>query len=581
MRRRKVAAALIVLLCTLFFLETPAYAYNFFTGYPFYQANPKTEKPRVLMVGNSLTYTNDLPTLLRNMCGSTGINATVDSVTRGGHSLTQYAYPKTAIETQLHENVLTKLTTQKWDYVVLQGKSDETIVNAENMRKAVAYFYPYIKKAGAQMVLYLTWAPDYGTAGYDIDSRQSEIAKVYYSIARQYNCALAPSGIAFARERKLYPEDDLYYSSTDRLHPNLSGSYLSACCIYATLFGESPENISYTAGLTSQKVRILRGIASDVTLRRSREETQETTVQASDKGYQLKPGKSVKLGIWASDGVRMIRCSSSDKKVATVSATGVVTAKAVGTANITVLMSNNKSLTWKIVVTSQSNVMLGAGDTQKLDFSTQGFRWTVSNKKVAALKNGTITAKAKGTATLTGKDSSGFQVKIKVTVMEAPKKITVKNAPKTLTVGKALQLKLNVSKMRITYQSSAPGIVSVSKQGVLKARSKGTAKITVTAYNGKKTTFRVTVKVPAKKLTITNFKNGTTIKVGQKKQLKVSFSPKNVSSRRVTYKSSNTKVLKVSKAGMITALRSGKAKITVTAADGSKKKAAVEVKVKK
>lgn len=581
MRRRKVAAALIVLLCTLFFLETPAYAYNFFTGYPFYQANPKTEKPRVLMVGNSLTYTNDLPTLLRNMCGSTGINATVDSVTRGGHSLTQYAYPKTEIETQLHENLLTKLTTQKWDYVVLQGRSDETIVNAESMRNAVAYFYPYIKKAGAQMVLYLTWAPDFGGAEYDIDSRQSEIAKVYYSIARQYNCALAPSGIAFARERKLYPEYDLYYNSIDRLHPNLSGSYLSACCIYATLFGKSPENISYTAGLTSKNVGILRSIAADVTVRRSREETQETTVTATAKGYQLKIGGSVKLGISAWNDVRIIRCSSSDSKVATVNDLGIVKAKAAGTANVTVLMSNNKSLTWKIVVTSQSSVTLGAGDKQKLDFPTRGFQWTVSNKKIAVIKNGTITAKARGTATLTGKHSSGFRVKIKVTVKEAPREITVKNAPKTLTVGKSLQLKLNVSKVRIIYKSSAPGVVSVSKQGVLTAKRKGTAKITVMAYNGKKATFRVTAKVPAKKLTITNCENGTAMKTGQRKRLKLSFSPKDVSSQKVTYQSSNTKVLKVSKTGMITALRPGKAKITVTAADGSKKKTSVAIRVKK
>lgn len=579
--RKKWSVVWVLLLFASFLLAMPVYAYNFFTDYPFYQARPDTEDPRILMVGNSLTYTNDIPALLRYMCRDTGINAAVDSVTQGGHSLTQYAYPTTAWEEQLHEKIMTKLTTQKWDYVILQGRSDETIVNEESMRRAVAYFYPYIKNAGAQMVLYLTWAPDYGTGGYDIDARQGEIAKVYYSIARQYNCALAPSGIAFARERRLYPDYDLYYSSSDRLHPNLSGSYLSACCIYATLFGKSPDHISYTAGLASEKAGALRGIASDVTLRRSREEVQVTTAKAVTGGYQLKPGGKVKLGISASTGVRMIRTSSSDEGVATVSSTGVVTARAAGTASITALMSNNKSLTWKIVVTGNSKVTLGAGDTEKIDFSSNGFRWTTSNKKIAVIKNGTITAKAKGTATLTGKHSSGFQVKLKVTVKAAPEKITVKNAPKTLVVGRTFQLKLNVSKVRVTYKSSAPGVVSVSKQGVLTAKGPGTAKITVKSYNGKKTSFRVTVKVLAKKLTVTNVKSGTIMRVGQTRKLKVSFSPRNVSSRAVTYKSSNTKVLKVSKKGTITALHSGRAKITVTAADGSKKKAAVEIRVRK
>lgn len=580
MKKKKVILYL-VLVFTLLISVMPVYAYNFFTDYPFYQAKPVLEKPRVLMVGNSLTYTNDIPALLKNMCKNTGIDATVDSVTQGYHSLTQYAYPTNAYETQLHQKLISKLTTQKWDYVVLQGRSDETIVSSESMRNAIAYLYPYIKNAGAQMVLYLTWAPDLGSEGYDIDSRQGKIAEVYYSIARQYNCALAPSGIAFARERKLYPEYDLYYSSTDRLHPNLSGSYLSACCIYGTLFGKSPENISYTAGLASDKAKQLRALAADVTLRRSSEKTQNTVVTATTKGYQMKPGKTKRLEIKASSGVRFIRCSSSDPKVAVVSKTGVVTAKSCGTARITALLSNNKSLTWNIVVTSNSKITLGAGDTQKLDFTSGEFRWSSSSKKIATIKNGIVTAKAKGTATLTGKHSSGFKVVLKVTVKEAPEKVTVKNAPEMLEVGETLQLKLNVSKVRVSYKSSVPGIISVSKQGILCAKSSGSAKITVKTYNGKKTSFKVTVKVLTKKIKITNVKKGMTMKKGQTIKLKLDFSPKNVSSRAVTYKSSNTKVLKVSKKGTVKALRSGTAKITVAATDGTKKKATVEIKVKK
>lgn len=81
-----------------------------------------------------------------------------------------------------------------------------------------------------------------------MDQVQAKVSDVYCSLARQYSCALAPSGIAYVRERKFYPDYDLYASQSDRVHPNLSGSYLSACCIYATLFGKNPENLSYTSG---------------------------------------------------------------------------------------------------------------------------------------------------------------------------------------------------------------------------------------------------------------------------------------------------------------------------------------------
>ena len=569
--------------CVFLFLVSvrPAYAYNFFTGYPFYQARPDTENPRILMVGNSLTYTNNIPQLLENMCKNTGIRASVDSVTRGGHSLSQYAFPSQDYEKQLSDAIITKLTTQRWDYVILQGRSDETIVNEETLRKAIACLYPYIKNSGAQMVLYLTWAPDWNGTGYDIDKRQAEIAEVYYSIARQYQCALAPSGIAFARERKLYPNMDLYYSSTDRLHPNLSGSYLSACCIYGTLFGKSPENITYSAGLASDRAGQLRALAADVTVRRSSENTQTLTVSSMTRGYQMKPGSKKKLEISSSAGVRMIRCSSSNAKVAVVSSQGTVTAKSAGTARITVLMSNNQTIAWDIVVSKLSTVTLGAGDTQKLDFAYGGFRWSSSNKKAAAIKNGVITAKSKGTAVLTGKNNSGFTVSVKVTVKSAPEKVTVKNAPRTLEVGKTLQLQLNISKVRVSYQSSNSGILSVSSSGKLLAKRPGTVRITVKTYNGKSTSFKVTANVLTKKITITNVKSGATMKRGQSLKLKLNFTPQNVTNRSVSFKSSNSRILKVSKSGTVKALRTGKAKITVTAGDGSKKRATVEIKVKK
>lgn len=51
--------------------------------------------------------------------------------------------------------------------------------------------------------------------------------------------------------------------------------------------------------------------------------------------------------------------------------------------------------------------------------------------------------------------------------------------------------------------------------------------------------------------------------------------------QKVTWKSSNTKVAKVSSKGVVTTLGVGKAKITAVAKDGSGKKASVTIKVNK
>lgn len=580
-KKRIVGICLFVLLLAMTVM--PVNAYNFFRDYSACPATPVTNHPRILMIGNSLTYTNNLPKMLAGMCADSGISATVDSVTVGGHSLTQYVFPSNDAERAISQRLMDKLKKEKWDYVIVQGRREEPVSQEASMRSAVAKLYPLIRDSGAQMVLYMTWAADFRTAGYDMDRVQGKVADVYYSLAKQYSCALAPSGIAFARERNLYPEYDLYFSPSDRIHPNLSGSYLSACCIYGTLFGRSPVQLSYTAGIPDAQVKILRALAADVTTGGSGGSGQnEVMAKAAKSDYQLQPGTVKQLSYSATHtNVRIIRCSSSNPSVAEVDQNGRVLAKAAGMATVTMRLSNNQTLGWDIVVTKYGKLTLGAGDKQKLDFSPVGYTWKSSNKKVAVAKGGVITAKAKGRATVTGEGINGTEVTVQVTVKAAPKKVTVKNVPRALAVGQQYRLKLNVSKVRVAYKSSRPKIISVTEDGVLQAKKAGTVKITVTAYNGKRVSFKVTSRVMTKKLKVTNLESGDVLRVGQKKKIRLNFAPTNVTSRKVTYKSSNKKVLTVDNKGVIKAVGRGTARVTVTAADGSKKKVIVKLTVKK
>ena len=94
-------------------------------------------------------------------------------------------------------------------------------------------------------------------------------------------------------------------------------------------------------------------------------------------------------------------------------------------------------------------------------------------------------------------------------------------------------------------------------------------------------TVTVTCGTQIKKISFANVKSGAKLKVGKSKTLKVKFKPSNASVKKLTWKSSNKKVLTVSKNGKIKAKKPGTAKITATTTDGSKKKITVKIKVVK
>ncbi|MDR1790916.1 MAG: Ig-like domain-containing protein [Propionibacteriaceae bacterium] len=119
------------------------------------------------------------------------------------------------------------------------------------------------------------------------------------------------------------------------------------------------------------------------------------------------------------------------------------------------------------------------------------------------------------------------------------------------------------------WKSSNTKVATVSKAGKITAKSKaGTAKITATTQNGKKLTITVKVSKKAVKLTKLAATAPASLKVGKTAQVKLQRTPaKATNLTSVTYKSSNTKILKVDKAGKLTALKKGKATLTIKTAD--------------
>ncbi len=140
---------------------------------------------------------------------------------------------------------------------------------------------------------------------------------------------------------------------------------------------------------------------------------------------------------------KKVRYTSKNKKIATVSASGVVKGKKAGKTKVIVQSKKNKKkkASIRIVVkkaavkkiTLPAVLTLAPGNTKKLNATvTPGknasriLAWTSTNPKTAVVKGGTVTAKQAGTAVITAKatDGSGKKAVCKVTVT-APSAVSV------------------------------------------------------------------------------------------------------------------------------------------------------------
>ena len=125
--------------------------------------------------------------------------------------------------------------------------------------------------------------------------------------------------------------------------------------------------------------------------------------------------------------------------------------------------------------------------------------WSSSNTAVATVSSsGKVTAKKKGTATITAEGVGGKKGSCKVTVIGVqPTGVTLNLSTKTLRVGSSYTLKATVSPSNaenktLTWKTGSNSVATVH-EGTVKARGEGTITITAITANGKKAACKVTV----------------------------------------------------------------------------------------
>jgi len=187
---------------------------------------PPGKGMRVLFIGNSLTYANDLPLMVQALAKAGGKDMYVESV----------SYPNYNFEDHWNNGeALKALARMKWDFVVMQQGPSSLIENREDMRKWAKRFAPKIRKNGARQALYMVW-PSLDRVAYFDDVREA-----YSLTAADVRGAFLPAGEAWRAAWRKDPKAPLYDS--DDFHPSNAGTYTAALSIYGMLYKVAPQNL--------------------------------------------------------------------------------------------------------------------------------------------------------------------------------------------------------------------------------------------------------------------------------------------------------------------------------------------------
>ena len=220
--------------------------------------------------------------------------------------------------------------------------------------------------------------------------------------------------------------------------------------------------------------------------------------------------------------------------------------------------------------------------------------WSSSNKAVATVSDGTVTAAKAGTTEITA-TAGNVKATCTVTVSDPVYKVTdikLTAAPsRRIAAGKKVQLKAsiapsNATDKSVTWTSSNKKVATVNAKGLVTFKKNAGGKkvtITATAKDGSKKFAKITLTCMKGSVKSIKLSGKTTVKSGKTTKLKAKVSTKNgKANKTVVWSSSNTKLATVDKNGKVKTVKGkkGTVKITAKATDGSGKKATIKIKIK-
>ncbi|MCD6013296.1 MAG: type sorting protein [Flavipsychrobacter sp.] len=243
------------------------------------------KKIKVLFIGNSLTYVNDLPLMIANMAQSTGDTLVYDSYTIGGYRFIDHGFDTMTAK---------KIRSAKWDYVVLQEQSRmpsretnyffntsytwarnlDTLIQGHDPCAKTMFYMTWGYKDGDSLYcsMYPSWPHVCTYEGMDsiinlhyryyADTALAGTVTGWHPIVGHRNAHVTPAGAVWRYIRQHHPSIELYWP--DGVHPSEAGSYAAACAFYTTLFRKDPAAVPYSYTLPAADAANIRAAAKAI-----------------------------------------------------------------------------------------------------------------------------------------------------------------------------------------------------------------------------------------------------------------------------------------------------------------------------
>lgn len=226
------------------------------------------QQVKVLFVGNSFTYVEDLPGKFRGLAQAAGKQVVTDMVANGGQYFTGSGGHSTSTTTY------NKIKSQAWDYVVLQdnqgyfagyvdGMSSSTIAANIRVRDSVRASNPC-----ARVIWFAGWGllggyPS-GIPGDNTIKMNDRIDTNYQILNSKYSPNnkqefIAPFGRTWNAAIKAQPSIESLLFNTDGNHPGKTGQLANAAVLYTMIFKQDPSNVNYVpSGVSAANASLVR-----------------------------------------------------------------------------------------------------------------------------------------------------------------------------------------------------------------------------------------------------------------------------------------------------------------------------------
>ena len=199
---------------------------------------------RVLFIGNSLTFANNLPAMIEAVAAQAGL--------KGRITCKAVAIPNFGLQEHWEQGDALRAIQNgtRWTHVVLQQGPTSMPDSRLILREFAKKFAFEAKASGAKVVIYSPWTPRNRLQFMDAVVESHRLA------ADDVKGMLVPVGEGWRAAWRADASLPLY--GPDDFHPSPAGSYLAALMFFEKLSGRSPVGLPNPSGSNDKALRDVR-----------------------------------------------------------------------------------------------------------------------------------------------------------------------------------------------------------------------------------------------------------------------------------------------------------------------------------